>query len=63
MATLAPSPNDVEGGKLAPPYVNNHRGDQGKEGYFHVVNSRESRVSAAHAAVQLATTEQHARDQ
>jgi len=40
MATLAPSPNDVEGGKLAPPYVNNHRGDQGKEGYFHVVNSR-----------------------
>ncbi|CAE5994134.1 unnamed protein product [Arabidopsis arenosa] len=59
MATLAPSPNDVGGGKLAPPYLKRPPGRPRKRRLF----SQGRRVSAAHAAVQWATIEQHAGDQ
>ena len=38
MATLALSPNDVGGGKLAPPYVKRTPRRPRKKGYFYMVN-------------------------
>ncbi|CAE6074681.1 unnamed protein product [Arabidopsis arenosa] len=66
MATLAPSPNDIGGGKLAPPYVRRPPGRPRKRilfsrGEFKLC-SRGRRISAAHAAVPWATIEQHAGD-